>query len=82
MVVSGFSEKTAIEDYIVNELEKKGWRFVPADKLERESYDEPLLVGNLIRALEKHNADTGIGDEEIKHVLNELKLKGTGQEGH
>ena len=80
--MSGFSEKTAIEDYIVNELEKKGWRFVPADKLERESYDEPLLVGNLIRALEKHNADTGIGDEEIKHVLNELKLKGTGQEGH
>jgi len=77
-----FSEKTAIEDYIVEKLQDKGWRYVPADELERESYDEPLLVNNLIRKIRELNAKAGLGDEEIKNVLNELKLKGTGIEGH
>ncbi len=77
----GFDEKTLVENYIVQELQEKGWKFVPAEELERDSYEEPLLIPNLIRALERINKGFDIGDEEINKVLNELKLTGTGIEG-
>ena len=76
-----FTEKSLVEDYILEKLMEKGWRFVPANELERESFSEPLLLNNLVRAIKRLNADKGIGDEELKHVLNELKLKGSGNEG-
>ncbi len=76
-----FDEKRLVEDYIIKQLEEKGWRFVPANALERDSYEEPLLIPNLRRALERINKESGIGDEEINKALNELKLTGTGIEG-
>lgn len=77
----GFKEANIVEDYIVQRLQEKGWKFVPADELERESYQEPLLIPNLIRALKRINQGLEIGDEEINKVLNELKLAGIGIEG-
>jgi len=76
-----FSEKSLVEDYIVERLQEKGWKFVPSDDLERDNYEESLLIPNLVRALEKINEKIGIGDEEINRVVNELKLTGTGIEG-
>lgn len=76
-----FKEKILVEDYIIKKLEERGWKFVPADSLERETYDEPLLIPPLIRALERINKNLDISDEEIGKVLNELKLAGTGHEG-
>ncbi len=76
-----FSEKSLVEDYIIEKLMEKVWRFVPANELERESFSEPLLLNNLVRAIKGLNADKAIGDEELKQVLNELKLKGSGNEG-
>jgi type I site-specific restriction-modification system R (restriction) subunit len=52
-----FTEKVLIEDYIVKQLQEQGWEFIPADELEREGYEEPLLIQNLIRAVEKINKD-------------------------
>jgi len=78
--MSGFSEEM-LEDYIVEKLQEKGWDFVPAAELEREGLEEPLLVNNLIRALERLNRDKGIGPEEIDQVLKEMRLKGAGTEG-
>ncbi|MCX7757451.1 MAG: HsdR family type I site-specific deoxyribonuclease, partial [candidate division WOR-3 bacterium] len=69
------------EDYIVNKLKEKNWQFVKADDLERESYDEPLLIPNLVRAIKRINYNIPIDDEEIKQILNELRLKHTGLEG-
>ncbi|MEM4884938.1 MAG: hypothetical protein QXO77_05505, partial [Saccharolobus sp.] len=43
--------------------------------MERESLEELLLTHMLISALKRLNASIGIGDEETKQVLNELKLK-------
>jgi len=79
--MGNFTEKSIVEDYIVQKLQEKGWRFVPANALERDSYEEPLLIPNLRRALERINKESGIGDEEINKALNELKLTGTGIEG-
>ena len=76
-----FTEKKIVEDYILEKLTEKGWQSVLSDDLERESLEEPLLIRNLSRAIEKINASAGIGDEEIHKVLNELKLAPTGSEG-
>jgi len=76
-----FTEKGLVEDYFVKKLQEKGWRFVPADDLERDSYEEVLLIPNLVRALNKINKESGIGNEEINKVINELKLTVTGHEG-
>ncbi|MGH7791773.1 MAG: type I restriction endonuclease, partial [Thermodesulfobacteriota bacterium] len=76
-----FLEVNLIEDYIVQKLQDSGWRFVPSFDLERDSYEEPLLIPNLLRALERINKGAEIGEEEINRVKNELKLTGTGIEG-
>jgi len=76
-----FSEKSLVEDYFVQELQKKGWKFIPADNLERENLEESLLTPVLIRALKRLNANIGIGDEELKQAITELKLKPSGSEG-
>jgi type I restriction enzyme R subunit len=76
-----FSEKKLVEDYILKKLQGKGWKFVPADNLERDSYKEPLLVPNLSRALERINKESNIGVEEINKALNELMLTLSGIEG-
>ena len=76
-----FDEKVLVEDYLIKKLEEKGWKFIPSSALERDSLDEPLLIPNLVRALKRINSKSGIGDEEIKKVLNELKLTGRGIEG-
>src|SRR3989304_7262670 len=77
----GFTELKLVEDDLVQKLEEKGWRFIPLDELGRDSYEEPLLIPNLIRALKRINSNTGLGEEEVNRVLNELKLTGTGIEG-
>src|SRR4030067_1977540 len=75
-----FNEKSLVEDYFVEKLQEKGWKYVLADELERENLEEPLLTPALIRSLKRLNASIGIGDEEINHVLNELKLRTSGSE--
>jgi len=78
-----FDEKSLIEDYFVDQLQEKSnrlWRFVGADKLERETQEEPLLTSAFIRALKRLNQDIGLEDSEVKQVLNELKLRGSGSE--
>ena len=76
-----FTEKKLVEDYFLQKFAGQGWQFGPADELERDSLEEPLLIPVLVRALEIINKSSGIGDEEIHKVLNELKLTATGSEG-
>ena len=68
-------EKTAVEDYIIDGLVGRGWRFTPAWELQRVDLEEPLLIGNLINALKSINEGIGLGEEEIRKVINELKLR-------
>jgi type I restriction enzyme R subunit len=79
--MSRFTEKSFVEDYFINKLQDSGWRFIPADELERENLEEPFLTNNLLRALNKLNENIGFGAEQIKQVWNDLKLKASGIEG-
>ena len=75
-----FDEKSLVEDYFIQELQKKGWNFVPANQLEREALDEPLLLKTLARMLKKLNEGSGISEVEVNKVINELKLRTNGPE--
>lgn len=76
-----FTEKTIVEDYIVEELIKLGWEYVPPEDLERESFEEPLLVSNFLRAVKRINPIPGLTQEDINRALTELKLIPAGIEG-
>jgi type I restriction enzyme R subunit len=76
-----FTEKKLVEDYFIQRLQEKAWKFISADDLERDSYEEVLLIPNLVRVLQRINRKSGLGNEEINKVINELKLTGTGVEG-
>ncbi len=75
-----FNEKSVVEDYIVDELVKIGWNYVPGNALERDSFDEPILTRILIKQLKEINA-VDLSDEDIKTVINELRFKPSTQEG-
>ncbi|GCC11308.1 hypothetical protein IPdc08_01359 [archaeon] len=74
-----FSEET-LENDMVEKFQQKGWRFVPASELERDSLEEPLLLSSLIMSIKKINSGSGLGNEEIKQVIDELKFL-SGNEG-
>ncbi|MGB9936318.1 MAG: type I restriction endonuclease subunit R [Methanobacterium sp.] len=67
------------EDELINKLQKVGWIFKSSVELERDSYEEPLLLKNLINAIKKINNDLDL--EEINRAITELKLKSSGPEG-
>lgn len=74
-------EKTLVEDYVAENLEKIGWKFVPANEIGRESFREPLLIERLKSAILRINSNLGISEEELKQVIDGLKLLPFGQEG-
>jgi type I restriction enzyme R subunit len=73
-----FNEKSLVEDHFVTELQKKGWKFTPSSSLNREENDEPLLIPTLMKAVKRINEGIGVGGEEIKKIIDELRLKPTG----
>ncbi len=74
-------EKQLVENYTAEKLQDLGWKFVEASQLKRESAREPLLIDNFKEAILKINKDLNIGDEEIKKVIDEVRLLTSGQEG-
>ncbi|MCX8083219.1 MAG: HsdR family type I site-specific deoxyribonuclease [bacterium] len=74
-------EKRLVEDYVSEKLREIGWRFFEPVELKRESIREPLLIENLKEALTRINRDKGIGEGEIKKVIDEIKLLPNEQEG-
>jgi len=75
-------EKQLVEDYTAQKLQELGWRFIAPEALERENIREPLLIENLKSAILRINKDLSIGKEELKKVIDELKLLTAEQEGN
>lgn len=75
-----FNEKSVVEDYIVEQLQSKGWTFVSGNALDRDNFEEPLLIRNLVRQVKAINS-IDLSDEDIKNLLNELRFKPSTQEG-
>lgn len=70
-----------LEDYVVKKFQENGWKFVPAKKLDRDSFSEPLLERDLIRAVKRINCEKDLEDVEIIRAVKELKLRPSDPEG-
>ncbi|MGB9693355.1 MAG: type I restriction endonuclease, partial [Fervidobacterium sp.] len=78
----GNSEVRIVEDYIIKRLTTvKEYRFIEPSKLKRDDLREPLLITDFIEAVKRINADVGLTEGDINHVLSELKLAPATMEG-
>jgi len=75
-------EKKLVEDWVIEKLKKRGWNYVEVEKLERLSFDEPLLVEDLKKKILEINRDTELTEEDLNAVVNKLKYAPTDQNGH
>ncbi|MEM7819000.1 MAG: HsdR family type I site-specific deoxyribonuclease [Candidatus Aenigmatarchaeota archaeon] len=73
-------EKLLVENYLLKKLQEKGWSYKKSEELDRESYEEPLLVKNLIEAIKRINQDVKLTETDITKVISELKTKIPGSE--
>ena len=68
-----------LEDYIIEKLTEEkadglNWTFVKAGDLDRDSFEDPLLVKNLIRKIQELN-DVKLEQEDIQEVLKKLQFR-------
>jgi type I site-specific restriction-modification system R (restriction) subunit len=73
-------ERETIENYLLEKLQEKGWKFVSAKDLKRESYEEPLLLLNLGEAIRKINKHHNLSSQDISKVIDLLRSKFSGVE--
>ena len=76
-----FTEKSTVEDYIIEKLKEKGWEYIPGEELEREDYSEPLLISDFIKAIRKINKNLELSGSDVNRILAELKSKPASFEG-
>jgi type I restriction enzyme R subunit len=76
-----FTEKSTVEDYIIQKLKEKGWRHATGEELEREDYSEPLLINNFIKALRRINENLDLSESDVNRILAELKSRPASFEG-
>ncbi|NMB66951.1 HsdR family type I site-specific deoxyribonuclease [Candidatus Woesearchaeota archaeon] len=75
------TEKHIVQEYMIKKLIEKKWDHVAGKDLNR-TFEEPLLLDNLIKAIKRINSDVNLEDADIKNILNELKLRAPGYEGN
>ncbi|MEM5784167.1 MAG: HsdR family type I site-specific deoxyribonuclease [Candidatus Aenigmatarchaeota archaeon] len=74
------TEKTLVENYLIQKLQEKGWSYKKSEELNRETYEEPLLVNNLTEAIKRINKYINLSERDINKVIDELKGKIPGSE--
>jgi type I restriction enzyme R subunit len=75
-------EKKLVEDWAIEKLKERGWNYVEAEKLNRLSFDEPLLIEDLKKKILEINKDTELTEDDLNAVVNKLKYAPTDQNGH
>ncbi|MEM4854809.1 MAG: HsdR family type I site-specific deoxyribonuclease, partial [Sulfolobales archaeon] len=68
-----------LEDYIVNELIKRGWRFVKSLSLPRDGPNKPLLTSILRDKIKEFNPN--VSEEDVTEAVSLLEGRGTGPKG-
>ena len=68
-----------LEDYIIDELVRRGWRYVDSSCLEREGLDKPLLYIILRRKIREFNP--GVSEEDISEAISLLEGRSYGPKG-
>jgi len=72
-------QERGLEDYIVDELVKRGWKYVDSLSLEREKGDKPLLYGVLRRKILELNP--GVSEDDVSETVSLLEGRSYGPKG-
>lgn len=75
-------EKKLVEDEIIEKLQEIGWRYIEAKDLERVSFDEPLILGDLKRKILEINKDVELTEDDLRQVITMLQSSFNDQNGH
>jgi type I restriction enzyme R subunit len=71
-----YTEKGTVEDFIIQELQKLGWKYVkPAEiqLMRKENYEEPLVLENLRKLLPAINREFEFTDADLDFVIISLR---------
>jgi type I restriction enzyme R subunit len=71
-----YTEKGTVEDFIIQELQKLGWRYIKPEemKLRRgEDFEEPLVVEDLKQALKRMNSSIELTEPDLSFVFTSLR---------
>jgi type I restriction enzyme R subunit len=79
-----YTEKGTVEDFIIQELQKLGWKYVEPEemKLKRKGdLEEPLVIEDLRNALRKVNGKIEFTDADLDFILVSLRTIPANLEG-
>jgi len=71
-----YTEKGTVENFIIKELKKLGWKYVEPDemKLKRKgNFDEPLVIEDLRNALKRLNSGVELTDADLDFIAVSLR---------
>jgi type I restriction enzyme R subunit len=71
-----YTEKHTVEDFIIQELQKLGWKYIdPKEiKFERgENFEEPLIIEKLKKALKRINSKLELTDNDLNFIITSLR---------
>lgn len=79
-----YTEKGTVEDFIIQELQKLGWKYVKPEEMNQgreEDFEEPLVVADLREALKRVNANVELTDADLDFVAVSLRTVPASVEG-
>jgi len=79
-----YSEKGTVEDFIIQELQKLGWKFLNQKEMEAKRkgrLDEPLVLEDLRISIRKLNPDIDFTDADLDFVAVSLRTMPSNLEG-
>ncbi len=79
-----YTEKGTVEDFIIQELQKLGWKYIKPEEMKqrrKEDFEEPLVVEDLRNALRKVNGKFELTDADLDFILVSLRTIPANLEG-
>ena len=79
-----YTEKGTVEDFIIQELQKLGWKYVSPEEMKlkrKENFEEPLVLENLKNALKNINQDVEFTDADLDFIIISLRTIPSNIEG-
>ncbi|MEM3447899.1 MAG: HsdR family type I site-specific deoxyribonuclease [Nitrososphaerota archaeon] len=75
--MSLFSEKSLVEDYIIQELQKLGWSYVSSEQMKTKrnfNFEDPLILEDLKSAIKKINHNIEFTDADLNFISSSLRI--------
>lgn len=79
-----YTEKGTVEDFIIQELQNLGWKYVEPEEMKlkrKQDFEEPLVVEDLRNALKRVNDDVEFTDADLDFITVSLRTIPANLEG-